>query len=57
MKPLATVGSKVNGCYHCLKLYAGEANGSIQWKMTHKPCLHVKTATTATETLKALEDL
>ena len=28
----------------CLQLYADEANGSMQWKMTHWPRLCVKTA-------------
>ena len=27
-----------------LKLHADESNGSTHWKMTHKPCLHVKSA-------------
>ena len=42
-----------NSCYYswacrqsflCLRLHSDEAYGSIQWKMTHKPRLHVKTA-------------
>ena len=43
----------INSCYYswacrqsflCLRLHSDEAYGSIQWKMTHKPRLHVKTA-------------
>ena len=42
-----------NSCYYswacrqsffCLRLHSGEAYGSIQWKMTHEPRLHVKTS-------------
>ena len=44
---------QLNSCYYswacrqsflCLRLHSDEAYGSIQWKMTHKPRLHVKTA-------------
>ena len=30
--------------FFCLQLHADEANGSIQWKMTHQSRLYVKTA-------------
>ena len=42
-----------NSCYYsracrqsffCLRLHSDEAYGSIQWKLTHKPRLHDKTA-------------
>ena len=45
--------SVLNSCYYswacrqsffCLRLHSDEAYGSIQWKLTHKPCLHDKTA-------------
>ena len=45
--------TRFSSCYYswacrqslfCLRLHSDEAYGSIQWKMTHKPRLHVKTA-------------
>ena len=50
---LSVSHGKGNSCYYswacrqsffCLRLHSYEAYGSIQWKMTHKPRFHVKTA-------------